>query len=403
MTSQQAATPRGTGEDISVRAEDVVRRFGDRVVLDHLRLELAASEFAVLLGPSGCGKTTLLLMEFPVSRYLTRSARVIAIAALLPVAAACAASGASRDPGPSGPASAWSTITFTIGQQASGIVTLVNDSGVLTNTPYKVRWALFSYGPPLVAAEDAGQVDIGDVGDIPPINGAAKDTGFRVVAAEEPVTSAEAGDYILVPKGSPIKALADLRGKSVAVPIGSSANGFLLNAIESVGLSPKTVNFVNLAPGPGAAAFDTGKVDAWAIWQPQVSIEQQKGARILIAGHPPLDYDTGFYVASLKDLQNPVRRAALTDLLQRLARAYQWGDDHIAAWEQAVERETQVSPQIAAIEVPNGLIKVRYVTPALVGSEQTLANEFYATGQIAKKVTASQIVDNLLSPSFTTK
>jgi sulfonate transport system substrate-binding protein len=40
------------------------------------------------------------------------------------------------------------------------------------------------------------------------------------------------------------------------------------------------VNFVNLAPGLGAAAFDSGKVDAWAIWQPQVSIEQQKGARI---------------------------------------------------------------------------------------------------------------------------
>ena len=48
-----------------------------------------------------------------------------------------------------------------------------------------------------------------------------------------------------------------------------------------------------------------------------------RGARILIVGHPPLDYDTGFYVASLKDLQNPVRRAALTDLLERLARAYQ--------------------------------------------------------------------------------
>ena len=37
-----------------------MRRFGDRVVLDHLRLQIAASEFVVLLGPSGCGKTTLL-------------------------------------------------------------------------------------------------------------------------------------------------------------------------------------------------------------------------------------------------------------------------------------------------------------------------------------------------------
>ena len=45
---------------MSVVVERVQRRFGDNVVLDGLDLELAASEFAVLLGPSGCGKSTLL-------------------------------------------------------------------------------------------------------------------------------------------------------------------------------------------------------------------------------------------------------------------------------------------------------------------------------------------------------
>ncbi len=40
--------------------DDVVRRFGDRVVLDHLCLTIADEELVVLLGPSGCGKTTLL-------------------------------------------------------------------------------------------------------------------------------------------------------------------------------------------------------------------------------------------------------------------------------------------------------------------------------------------------------
>jgi sulfonate transport system ATP-binding protein len=40
--------------------DDVVRRFGDRVVLDHLYLTIADEELVVLLGPSGCGKTTLL-------------------------------------------------------------------------------------------------------------------------------------------------------------------------------------------------------------------------------------------------------------------------------------------------------------------------------------------------------
>ncbi|HEX9335396.1 MAG TPA: ABC transporter substrate-binding protein [Pseudonocardiaceae bacterium] len=321
-----------------------------------------------------------------------------AILALVPTIAACAgaASGTAGGRGSGG-------LVLTVGQQANGIVTLVKDSGVLDGAPYQVKWALFSYGPPLVAAADAGQIDLGDVGNVPPINAAAKETGFRVVAAEQPVNSTQAGNYLLVPKGSPIRTLADLRGRNVAVPVGSSAHGFLLNAIQSVGLSPSTVHFVNLAPGPGAAAFDSGKVDAWAIWQPQVSIEQQKGATVLLAGHPPIDYDTGYEVASLKDLGNPTRRAAVTDLLKRIARAYQWGDTHQAAWEQAVEQETQVSPQVAAIEVPEDLIKVTYVTPALVASEQTLADNFLATGQIEKKVVAGQIVDNLLPTNFSAK
>src|ERR1700733_12067491 len=56
MTTTSTSTRAG----VSVLAADVVRRFGDRAVLNHLQLEIAASEFVVLLGPSGCGKTTLL-------------------------------------------------------------------------------------------------------------------------------------------------------------------------------------------------------------------------------------------------------------------------------------------------------------------------------------------------------
>ena len=44
----------------SVRVEGTQRRFGDRIVLNSLDLEIAPSEFVVLLGPSGCGKSTLL-------------------------------------------------------------------------------------------------------------------------------------------------------------------------------------------------------------------------------------------------------------------------------------------------------------------------------------------------------
>jgi sulfonate transport system ATP-binding protein len=58
MTGAQVVAP--PDEDVSVRVDSVVRRFGDRVVLDGLELEIRGSEFVVLLGPSGCGKSTLL-------------------------------------------------------------------------------------------------------------------------------------------------------------------------------------------------------------------------------------------------------------------------------------------------------------------------------------------------------
>ncbi|MCV7224826.1 ABC transporter ATP-binding protein [Mycolicibacterium komossense] len=77
MTAPAATAPR---QQTGVLVEQVVRRFGDRVILDHLDLTIADEELVILLGPSGCGKSTLLRLlagldkpdggriEVPVSR-----------------------------------------------------------------------------------------------------------------------------------------------------------------------------------------------------------------------------------------------------------------------------------------------------------------------------------------------
>src|SRR6185437_11948206 len=80
MSSTMVATrPR---QHAGVVVEKVVRRFGDRTVLDGLDLSIADEELVVLLGPSGCGKSTLLrllagldrpdagLVEVPVKRAI---------------------------------------------------------------------------------------------------------------------------------------------------------------------------------------------------------------------------------------------------------------------------------------------------------------------------------------------
>ena len=62
MSAAPAAAPPAAppGQLANAVVTQVVRRFGDRVVLDHLDLVIGEEELVVLLGPSGCGKSTLL-------------------------------------------------------------------------------------------------------------------------------------------------------------------------------------------------------------------------------------------------------------------------------------------------------------------------------------------------------
>src|SRR5690348_13036993 len=78
--------------------------------------------------------------------------------------------------------STWSNYTFTIGDNGGdGSEQLAAITGVFKNAPYKVKFAHFTYGPPLVQAAASGDIDLGSVGDVPPITGAAKEYGFNIV------------------------------------------------------------------------------------------------------------------------------------------------------------------------------------------------------------------------------
>ena len=296
---------------------------------------------------------------------------------------------------------AWSNYTFTIGDNGGdGSQELAAITGVFANAPYKVKFARFTYGPPLVQASASGDIDLGSVGDVPPITGAAKEYGFDIVGVSHYLDPKLAVEDILVPRGSPITSLAQLKGKKLAVPQGSSAHGLALLALKSAGLSPSDVQLDFLDPAAGATAFSSGKVDAWSIWNPQAGLAIKAGARILAAGLPPIDQTSNYYVAPTKDLDDPSRKAALTDLFQRLAAEFAWGNAHPADLARAVATEEGIAASDARALINTFEYRIVPIAPTDITAEQSLAGAFLDAGQISTSVDVSQIARNILPTGF---
>jgi sulfonate transport system substrate-binding protein len=294
----------------------------------------------------------------------------------------------------------WKKYTFVIGDNGGdGSQALAAMTGVFASAPYKVTFARFTYGPPLVQAAASGDIDLGSVGDVPPITGAAQEFGFSVVGVAHYINASTPDEDIIVPKGSSIQTLAQLKGKKIAVPQGSSAHGLVLLALKSVGLTPSQVQLDFLSPAAGATAFASGKVDAWAIWNPQVSLAVEQGARILARGLPPIDQTSNYYVAPNRDLTG-ARRAAFEDLFKRLGAEFAWADKHPAQYAQALAQEDGIPLAAAKGVVPASEVYVAPVEPSDVQAEQSLSDAFFQVGQIKKQVNISTITQNVLPAGY---
>jgi len=158
-----------------------------------------------------------------------------------------------------------------------------------------VKWVEFPAGPQLLEGLNVGSVDVGYVGEAPPIFAQAAGANFIYVGNDPAAPEAEA---IVVPKDSGIRSVADLKGKKVALNKGSNVHYLLVRALEKAGLKYADIQPVFLPPADARAAFEKGAVDAWAIWDPFLAaVEKQSGARILVDGRNGVANNYQFYLA----------------------------------------------------------------------------------------------------------
>ena len=181
---------------------------------------------------------------------MNRTNRVLALAAAasLAVLTACSSSSSSSAAGSGATASSSGTsspnqasvsgVTLHIGDQAgTGAQALLTAAGLIGKLPFKVSWSDFTSGPPMLQAMGAGSVDIGGVGNAPPVFAAAGGSKIAIVGAYQ---ANPLGSALLVPKGSPITSVAQLKGKRIAVAQGSSADYHRIGLIATASTSYTT-------------------------------------------------------------------------------------------------------------------------------------------------------------------
>jgi sulfonate transport system substrate-binding protein len=327
----------------------------------------------------------------------SRRATAIHVAILLTLAGVLAgcvsreASSGAREAPATVPLSELSDVTLQIGDQKGGTESLLRAAGVLNDLPYKVVFSTFTSGPPQVEAATAGKIDFAITGNTPPIFGAAANAKVKVVTAYE---NGGDGDRILVHADSPIKTVADLRGKSVAVGKGSSAHGHILAQLKKAGLTPEDVKLVFLQPADALSAFTSGQADAWAIWDPYTAQAEQQVPVRSIAEATGVTNGAGFGIASDATLADPKRNTALGDLLVRYAKATRWAQDHPEDWARSYGKAVGLDLSVATVSQGRSLRSSTSLSDQLIGSEQQLADLFAETKQIATAPTFADWVDH---------
>ncbi len=247
----------------------------------------------------------------------------------------------------------------------------------------KAEWKEFKHGPALLEAINANEVDIGHVGETPPVFAQAAGVQFVYLATDPPAPKAEA---ILVKKDSPIRSAQDLKGKKIALNRGSNVHYLLIRALEKVNLTLKDVEVVYLAPGDARPAFETGKVDAWVIWNPFLADAVNAGARVLVDGQGLVD-NYLFYVA----------RRGFAEQHPELVRLVLGEFQELSSWEaknpEETARLTNASSGIAydallASErsLSFGLLPI---TPEILGKQQNIADVFRKLELIPKDIRTS--------------
>lgn len=198
-------------------------------------------------------------------------------------------------------------------------------------------------------------------------------------------------------KDSPIQKVADLRGKRVAVTLGTDPHIFLVRALATAGLTQKDAQLVLLQHPDGRTALERGDVDAWAGLDPMMAAAQiESGARLFYRNPDANTYGIlnvrEAFATSNADL---VRRVLLT-----YEKARRWSVEHPADLKALM---------VSAMKLPDAVVTLQLqrndLSSGAIGEKQAqtiiaAGKALQQAGVIAADADVVTVTDKMIDPSF---
>lgn len=311
----------------------------------------------------------------------TRALLAVLTAALL------AATGCAKEES----ADSLSDVTLVLGDQAGGLRARVEASGAFDDAPYRIKWANFQGAAPLFEAMRSGDVDTATAADAPTVQAIAGGVPARPALATAASPSSTA---IIVPPGSPIRTVADLRGKHLVVSTapGAVSHYTALGALEEAGLTPQDVQLTFSLPTDAQAGFSAGHIDAWATFDPYLAIAEHAGARVIRDGEG-INGRNGILSVSATSAADPLKREALADALRRFEAAWRWSDENPAEYQRVYEKLTSLDPPVARQILTRTKQEVRPLSEEIIGDLQAVADRYLAAGVLREPVDVAGAVE----------
>ncbi len=280
--------------------------------------------------------------------------------------------------------------TIRIGFQKYGKLVLLKSKGTLEPKlkalGYNVTWTEFQFGPPLLEAINVGAIDFGNTGETPPVFAQAAGAPIRYVAYEPP---AQKGEAILVQKDSPLKTVAALKGKKVAVAKGSNAHYLLVKALEKAGVKYDDITPVYLAPADARAAFEKGAVDAWSIWDPYQSAAETTLEAKTLTDATGLVPNTQFYLSSQKFVETEPK--VLDLILDELRGVDAWAKTDIHAVAEQLSPAVGLPVPVIETALRRQSYGIKAIDDQVLVDQQKLADTLFQLKLIPKEVRVSDI------------